>query len=124
MFDGQHDSEASVGSNVLHRKPARIRVVLSPTAGVLSALTPLLIKEASFLLSENRQSSEGQEHAHKSRCPWVTRPETGATGVDCEFPFLCGLGMGSLALVLVLHCVSSAALRPTCPSGAQGTCWS
>ena len=55
MCDGQHDSQASVGSNVLHRKPVRMRVTLSATAGVLSALTPLLIKETVFFLSENRQ---------------------------------------------------------------------
>ena len=55
MFDGQHDSRASVGSNVLLRKQTRKRVALSAMAGVPSALTPLLIKEAGFVLSENRQ---------------------------------------------------------------------
>ena len=91
MFDGQHDSLASVGSSVLFRKPGRMRVALSAIARVLSALTPLLIKEAGFLLSENRQASERQEHAHKSRCPIVTCPEPEAAELDCEFPFLCGL---------------------------------
>ena len=47
-----------VGSNVLLRKPARMRVAPSAIAGVLSALTPLLIKKTGLLLSKNRQASE------------------------------------------------------------------
>ena len=46
-----HDCRAFVGSNALLRKPARMRVALSATAGILSALAPLLIKETVFLLS-------------------------------------------------------------------------
>ena len=63
MFDDQHDCQASVGSNIF--KQARMRVALSATAGILSALAPLLIKETVFFLSEYRQASERQELAHK-----------------------------------------------------------
>ena len=52
-----------------------MRVALSATAGILSALAPLMIKETCFLLSENRQASERHELAHNSICPNVTRPE-------------------------------------------------
>ena len=45
---------------VLLRKPARKRVALSATAGIISALAPLLIKETGFL-SEYRQASERQD---------------------------------------------------------------
>ena len=41
----QHDCHLFVGSSVLPCKPARMRVALSATAGILSALAPLLIKE-------------------------------------------------------------------------------
>ena len=41
MLDDQQDGQASVGSNVLLHKPARMRVALSATAGVLSSLAPL-----------------------------------------------------------------------------------
>ena len=61
MFDDQHDCQAFVRSSVLLYKPARIRVALSATKGILSALAPLLIKETVFLLSEHRQASERQE---------------------------------------------------------------
>ena len=66
MFDDQHDYQASVGSNVLLRKPAR---TLSATAGILSALAPLLIKETGLILSEHRQAFERQELARKSLAP-------------------------------------------------------
>ena len=69
MFDDQHDCEASVSSNMLNRKPARMRVALSATAGILSALAPLLITETAFLLSEYRLVSYRQEFAQDSRCP-------------------------------------------------------
>ena len=58
--------------SVLLRKPVRMRVAVSATTGVLSALAPLLIKEAGVLLSEYRQASQRQEVAHKSTCPSVT----------------------------------------------------
>ena len=61
----------SAQSFLLH-KPFRMCVALSATAGILSALVPLLpllIKETGFLLSEHRQTSERQELAHKSICP-------------------------------------------------------
>ena len=50
MFDDQHDCQASVGSSVVRGKPARVRVSLHATAGLLSALARLLLKEAAFLL--------------------------------------------------------------------------
>ena len=46
---------------VLLRKPACMRVAFSATAGILSALVPLLVKETSFLLLEYRDASERQE---------------------------------------------------------------
>ena len=52
MFDDQHECQAFVGTNVVLRKPARMRVALSATASILSALARLLIKETAFLLSE------------------------------------------------------------------------
>ena len=112
MYDGQHHSQASVGSNVLLRKPARMRVELSATEGVLSALTPLPIKEASFLLSENRQASERQEHAHKSR-----RPIVRALGYWVRLRVTVSLWPGysvivSLALVATLRCVWSTGAEP------------
>ena len=57
-------SQAFVGSNVLLRTPARMRVALSATASIFSVVAPLLIKETGFLLSEYRQASERQEVAH------------------------------------------------------------
>ena len=63
-FDDQHDCQAFVGSSVLRGKPSRTRVSVPATAGILSALAPLLIKETVFLMSENRQASERQELAH------------------------------------------------------------
>ena len=91
MFDDQRHCQAFGGSNVLLLRPARMRVALSATAGILSPLAPLLIKETVFLLSEYRQASVRQELAHKSTCPIVDCPEL---DLDCEFPFLCGLGTG------------------------------
>ena len=95
--------------------PARMRFALSAIAGVLSTLTHLLIQEAGYLLSENRWASERQEHVHKSRCFIVTCPGPEATELDCEFPFLCGLGTGvivSLALVVILPHVCSTGAEP------------
>ena len=46
-----------------------MRVALSATAGILSALALLLIKESAFLLSEYRQASERHELADKSTGP-------------------------------------------------------
>ena len=57
MFNDQHDCQASFGSNVLLRKPARMRVSL----GIPCALAPFLIKETVFLLSDFRQASERQK---------------------------------------------------------------
>ena len=37
MFDDQHECQASVRSKCLLRKPARMRVALSATTGILSA---------------------------------------------------------------------------------------
>ena len=45
----------------------------------------------------------------------MTCPEPGATELDCEFPFLCGLGKGviaSLVLVVILRCVCSTGAEP------------
>ena len=50
-------------------KPARMRVAFCATAGILSALAPLMIKETVFLLSECRQASGRQGLAHDSLCP-------------------------------------------------------
>ena len=63
MFDEQHECQASAGLNVLLCKSARVRVALSATGGILSALAPLL-KETVFFLWEYRQASERQELAH------------------------------------------------------------
>ena len=67
-------SEPLSAHSVLLRKAARMRVSLSATAGILSALAPLLIKETVYLLSGYRQASERQELAHKCACPvWIVR---------------------------------------------------
>ena len=66
MFDDQHELS---NSSALRGKPARMRVALSATAGIHSALAPLVVKETGFLISEYRQASEQQELAHKSTCP-------------------------------------------------------
>ena len=66
MFDDQHDCQVFVGSSILLGKLARMRVALSATAGILSALAPLFVKETDFPLSEYRHASEQQEVAHKS----------------------------------------------------------
>ena len=63
MFDDPPDCQACVGSNVLLSKPACMRVALSATACIHSALALLLIKETVFFLSEYRQASMRQEHA-------------------------------------------------------------
>ena len=72
MFDDQHNRQASVGSNVLLRKPARMSVAFSATAGILSAPAPLLTRK---LLSENREVSERQDLVHKCACPILECPE-------------------------------------------------
>ena len=72
--------------NVLLFKPAVIRLVLSPSAGILSPLALLLIKETVFLVLETRQASERQERAHKSRCPIVTCPEPGGNRARLRVP--------------------------------------
>ena len=100
MFDDQHDCQAFVGSSVLHCKPARLRVALCATAGSLSTLAPLLIKETVSLLMEFRQVSERQELAHKSTCPIVTCQEREVADLDFEFPCIRGLGAGLLRLLL------------------------
>ena len=69
---------------------------LSATAGILSALALLLIKETVFLLSEYRQASEQQELAHKSTCTIVICREPEFAFLDFEFPFLCGFGHGRI----------------------------
>ena len=102
MFDDQHDYQASVGSNVLVRKPARMRVTLSATAGILSALAPLLTKETGSILSEHRQAFERQELARKSTCPNVTCPDLEVSHLDCKFSFLCGLGTGVIAALALV----------------------
>ena len=48
MFDDQNDCQASVGSSLLRGKTARMRVSLPATAGIPSALAPLLIREERF----------------------------------------------------------------------------
>ena len=73
-----------------------MRVPLSSTAGILSALAPLLIKETVFLPSGCRQASERQELAHKSTCSIVICPELDIADLDFEFPFLYGTGTGVL----------------------------
>ena len=72
------------------RKPARMRVVLSATAGVLSALAPLLSEETVFFLSEFRQASEEQELAWQVHLPHGTCPEPEFADPDFEFPFVYG----------------------------------
>ena len=89
MFDDQHDCHAFVGSSVLPCKPARMRVALSATAGILSALAPLLFKETVFILL-----------VRKSTCPIVICPEPEVAVIDFEFPFLCGFGLSLLRLLL------------------------
>ena len=96
-----HDCcQASVGSNALLRTQARVRVALSSTANILSALALLLIKETVFLLSGYRQASERQELAHDSTCPFVICPKPEVAALDFEFPFLCDLGAGVLVALL------------------------
>ena len=115
MFDDQHDCQASVGANVLLRKSARERVALSATAGTLSVLAPLFIKETVFLLLEYRQASDRQELVHKSTCPIVTCPEPDGADLDCEFTFFGGLGTGvnvMLALVVILRYLCSSRVEP------------
>ena len=110
MFDGQHDNQACVGSSVLPCKPARMRVALSATAGVLSALAPLLMKETVLSLSEFRQAPERQELAHMPTGPMVTCPELEAADLDFELPFICGFGTGllvALAHNVILRCLCS-----------------
>ena len=75
MLDEWHDCQAFVGSNVLLRKPARMRVAFSAPADVLCALAPILISETDFLLSELRQASEQQEVAHQPTGPADLGPE-------------------------------------------------
>ena len=84
----QHDSSVvkQLSPNCLLCKPAVIRLVLSPSAGILSPLALLLIKETVFLVLENRQASERQERAHKSRCPFVTCPEPGGYRARLRVP--------------------------------------
>ena len=50
MFDEQHDCQASVGSHVLLCKPARMRVALSATAGILSASDAPCIEDVRTLV--------------------------------------------------------------------------
>ena len=92
-----------------------MRVALSATAGILSALAPLLIKETVFLLLEYRQALERQELAHKSTCPIVICLEPEVAELDFEFPFLSGLGAGvflALALAVIPRCLSSSRVEP------------
>ena len=81
-----------------------MRVALPATAGILSVLALLLVKETVFLLSEYRQ---GSELAHKFTCSIVTCPEPEVADLDYEFPFLCGLVgtsvMVELALVVIFR---------------------
>ena len=89
---------------VLLRKPARMSDPSSATVGILSALALLLINETSFLLSEYRQVLERQQLVHKNTSSNETCPEPEVADLDCEFPFLCGLGTGvlmTLALVVL-----------------------
>ena len=98
----QHECQAFVGSNVLLCKPARMRVALFATTGILSALALLLTKETVFPLSEYRQASERQELAHDSTCPIVIFLQPEVADLDFEFPFLCGLDTGVLVALAVI----------------------
>ena len=74
---------------------------LSATAGIISALALLLIKET---VSE---AFERQEIARDSVCPLCFCLEPEVADLDFEFPFLCGLDTGvivahALAVFLVL----------------------
>ena len=51
MLDDQHGCQASVGSSVFRGKLARMRVSLSASAGIFSALGPLLTEETVFFFS-------------------------------------------------------------------------
>ena len=82
-----------------------MRVALSATAGILSALDPLLIKETVFLLSECREST----------CPIVTCPELEVAVHHFEFPFFCGFCGGvfvALALAVILRYLCSSRVEP------------
>ena len=71
--------------NVLLRKPARMRVAHSTTAGFLSK-KPI----------SSCRSTERQELAHKCAQPIVDCPEPETVDQEWELPFLCGLGTGVL----------------------------
>ena len=75
-------------------KPSRMRVALSATAGILSALALLLVKETVFLFVGVPTGIRAIELANKSTCSIVTCPQPQVADLDFEFPFLCGLGTG------------------------------
>ena len=62
-----------------------MRVALSATPGILSAVALLLVKETVFFMFECRQASERQELTHKSTCSIVLCLELEVADLDCEF---------------------------------------
>ena len=85
-----------------------MRVTLSGTAGILSALALLLVKETVSLLSTYRQASG----AARAADPIVTCPEREVADLDCEFPFLYDLGTGVIVTLVLGGDPSFPALFP------------
>ena len=94
MSDDQHHCQASVGASVLRGKTGRMRVALPATAGIPSALAPLLIKEVRF--AHDGADRQRQELSYDSCCPLVCCSEPEAADLDFECSFVCGLGTGGL----------------------------
>ena len=86
----QHNCPASVGSNVLRSKPARMRVWVSATAGILSALAPGCLADEFAVSTTTRL---------RFRCdcfPWVSDEPAVAFSVVEDVVLLGDMGVHSL----------------------------
>ena len=89
-----------------------MRVALSATAGILSALAPLLIMDTGFpsvgVSTSIRAAGAGSQ-------VYVTCPELEVAGLDCELSFLCDPGTGvivALDLMVLLRYRCSSRVEP------------
>ena len=97
--------------SVLLCKPARMRVALSATAGILSALVPLLIKETVFLLSEYPSGKSSPASAHlPSWIVWGSR----LLITSGSFRF-CAAVLDALSLAVILRYMCCYRVEPTIP---------
>ena len=98
--DDQHDCQASVGSNVLLRKPARMRVALHSRHCLCIGSSP--DSGDSFLPVGVSTGIRAARARSRFYLPVVTCPEPKVADLDFKFAFLCGFDTSALvALPLV-----------------------